>query len=135
MKSSKLRVQLAVAQLYANESHATRLKVGAVLVRDGRPISVGYNGTPPGYDNTCEVDGETKPQVCHAELNCIAFAASEGTATKDAILVTTDSPCYDCAKLIIESKIKEVYYGKQYRDTRPLDFLRECNVKVERIEL
>lgn len=139
---------MKVAQAYAELSHARRLKVGAVLVRDDRPVAVGYNGTPSGADNNCEYEVElpqenlkfkqlpmselrTKQSVVHAETNVIAFAAKSGVSTDGCIMVITDSPCYECSKLIIQSGITEVYYLREYRLTESLDFLRENGVKVE----
>jgi len=133
MVSSKIKAHLKVAHTYASLSHAKRLKVGAVIVNDNRPISVGYNGTPSGGDNICEVDGITKPEVVHAELNAIAFAARNGTSTKGCTLVVTDSPCWECSKAIIQCGIVKVYYEREYRDATPLEFLNEYDVITERI--
>lgn len=127
------------AQGYAKLSKALRLKVGAVLVKEDRIISVGYNGTPFGYDNFCEYsdtcNGElkTKPEVVHAEMNCIAFAAKNGIASDGATLVVTHSPCFECSKLLLQAGIKEVYYKTQYRDDLGLKLLEECNIKVKEI--
>ncbi len=130
------------AKGYAKLSHAKRLKVGAVLVKDDRIISIGYNGTPSGQDNNCEeavphlnmldqvttIDYVTKPDVVHAEMNVIAFAAKYGVSTDKCSLVITDSPCFECCKLIIQSGIKEVFYGKEYRDRSGLKFLHDNNI-------
>lgn len=133
---------MQVARVYGGLSHARRLKVGAVLVKDDRIISIGYNGMPSGGTNTCEeyvLDGPiaelvTKPGVVHAEMNVIAFAAKNGVSTEGCTMIVTDSPCYECSKLIIQSGIKKIYYDKEYRLTESLDFLREYGVKVERFE-
>lgn len=147
---------LNAAQGYAQLSYATRLKVGAVLIRDDRILSVGYNGMPSGVDNSCEDlvfppedkvkkvgpnefihshTGElvTKPGLVHAEMNVIAFAAKNGVSTKECIMVITHSPCYECSKLIIQAGISKVFYETEYRLTEGLDFLRDCGVEVERI--
>ena len=135
MKSSLLKAHLNAAEGYAKLSHAERLKVGAVLVRDGRGILEGWNGTVKGADNTCEDDeGNTLPTVMHAESNVIGYAAKYGVATNDCALITTDSPCYDCAKLLVTAGIKEVYYWQEYRDIEPLYYLQMNNVKVEKME-
>ena len=149
MKYSRLLAHLNAAQGYAKLSHAKRLKVGAVLVKDDRIISIGYNGMPSGGSNECEYEKPkfdnktlsypttelaTKPEVVHAEMNVIAFAAKNGVSTNGCSLVITDSPCFECAKLIIQSGIKEVYYEREYRLTDSLDFLKEYKVKVERIK-
>lgn len=145
-KNQKLKAHLNAAQGYGKLSHARRLKVGAVLVKDDRIISVGYNGTPSGRDNNCEIvtkrtlegpfvekELATKPEVVHAEMNVIAFAARNGVATEGTTMVVTHSPCYECSKLIIQSGIKAVYYEVEYRITEGIDFLRECNIIVEKI--
>lgn len=144
MKSSRLKAHLKAAYAYSELSHARRLKVGAVLVREDRIISLGYNGTLTDSFNNCELElfndktGElelvTKSEVCHAELNCIAFAAKNGIATKGASLVVTDSPCYDCSKLLVQAGIKAIYYDREYRDTMPLMLLEEHEITVERIK-
>jgi len=109
---------LRVAHEYANLSHSRKSKVGAIIVRDDRVISVGYNGTVAGADNCCEysADGKylTYPSVVHAEMNAIAFAARHGTATDGCVMYLTLSPCFDCAKLIVQSGIVEVIYDRQW---------------------
>lgn len=138
-QQDKLKAHLKVAQAYAGLSTARRLKVGAVLVKDDRPVSVGYNGTPSGYDNVCElyINGqlETKPEAIHAEANVIAFAAKNGVSTDGCIMVITDSPCFECSKLIVQSGINAVYYQTEYRITDSLKFLEENNVLVQKIDL
>lgn len=150
----RLLAHLNAAEGYAKLSYANRLKVGAVLVKDDRVVSIGYNGTPSGRDNTCEMDekiehiqtgfgiGEpswsgihsvTKPEVVHAEMNVIAFAAKNGVATNQCIIVITDSPCFECSKLIVQSGIKAVYYKNEYRITDGITFLKDCGIKVEKI--
>lgn len=138
------------ARAYADLSQARRLKVGAVIVRDDRVVSIGYNGTPSGRDNNCEVevpdDDEpglfpefpktklvSKPEVCHAEMNAIMFAAKNGVATNGCTLYVTHSPCFECAKMIRQCGIKEVYYDVEYRDLSSVEFLREMNITVKKI--
>lgn len=147
MRPKKLQVHLDVAKRWAQESHARRLKVGAILVLDDREIMSGYNGMPSGMDNECEIRidkpgdftpggspvYETKPEVVHAEMNVIAFAAAKGLATEGSILITTHSPCFECAKLIKQSKIKAVYYETEYRLTDSIEFLKKAGVEVEKI--
>lgn len=137
MKVLRLAAHLKAAAIYSELSHARRLKVGSVLVKDDRIISIGYNGTVSGSDNNCEdeVDGElvTKPEVVHAEMNCIAFAAKHGLSTNGCSLVTTHSPCYNCSLLMIQAGVKEIYYHKQYRDPAGIMFLRKNGVKVEKL--
>ncbi len=140
--NQRLLAHLESAKAYSKLSYAKRLKVGAVLVKDDRIISVGYNGTPSGRDNECEIIDPTwkpyesprtisKPEVCHAEMNVIAFAARNGMATDGCSLIITHSPCYECSKLIVQSGIKKVYYETEYRIRDGIDFLIECGIKVE----
>lgn len=142
MNSLKIEAHLKAAKVYAELSHAQRLKVGAVLVKDNRIISIGYNGMPSGMDNECEYvvtapDGSpvihTKPEVVHAEANSILFAAREGIPTNGCTMIATHSPCYECSKMIIQSGIKEVYYETPYRVKDSIDFLIKAGVEVVKI--
>lgn len=150
MKLSRLQAHMKAAYAYAELSHAERLRVGAVLVRDDRIISVGYNGMPSGGPNDCEVvtgelDGHgrykeapqlmTRPEVVHAEMNSIAFAAKNGIATEGSTLVVTDSPCFECCKLLMQSGVKHVVYNREYRQTDGLLFLEDYDITVTRIQL
>lgn len=135
----KGKAHLKTAKIYAQESKARRLKVGAVLIRDDRVILTAYNGTPTGADNNCEDEfigdnGETilvtKDSVIHAEANIISFAAKYGISTQGCILILTHSPCYTCSKLIIQSGIKKVLYDEPYRDTSAIKFLRDNNIII-----
>lgn len=116
------KAHMQVAEVYANLSTATRLKVGAVIVKDNRRIiSIGYNGMPSGWTNECEYqdsfDGKwiTKPEVLHAETNAIAKVARSNESAEGATLYTTHSPCLECAKLIYQSGIKRVVWRTQYK--------------------
>ena len=137
-----INTHLKAAKAYGELSYAKRLKVGALIVKEDRVISTGRNGTPTGRDNDCEyisynVHGEpilvTKLEVCHAEMNAILFAARNGTSTNGCSLIVTHSPCFECSKMIVQCGIKEVYYDKEYRDLSAIDFLKECGIKVEKI--
>jgi len=130
-----ITANLKSAEIQASLSYANRLKVGAVLLKDGHIITNGRNGMPSGSSNICEDDeGNTRPEVIHAESNAICFAAKRGISTNDATLVVTHSPCFECSKLIKQSGIKVVYYKTEYRLTESLDFLKENGVKVEKID-
>ncbi len=85
--------------------------------------------------NTFEPGLRTKPEVVHAEMNAIAFAAKHGVATDQCIMITTHSPCFECAKLIVQSGIKAVYYEQAYRLTDGVQFLKECHVVVRVIDV
>lgn len=118
----------------AKASYAERNKVGALLEKNGNIIAFGYNGTPAGFDNTCEnVNYETKPEVLHAESNAIAKCARSTQSAEGSTLYITLSPCLECAKLIIQSGIKEVFYHEQYRDLCGIQLLEKANIKCELI--
>ena len=119
------------AERFSALSTAERLKVGAIIVKDGRIISIGYNGMPAGWDNVCEDDDfKTKPEVIHAEANAIAKLASSHESGCNAYMYVTHAPCIECAKLISTSGISRVYYKTKYRNEDGLEFLRKCNVEI-----
>ena len=118
----------------AKSSRAERLKVGAILVKDGNIISFGYNGTPKGFDNACEIDGYTKPEVLHAESNAITKCAKSTMSSDGATLYTTDSPCFECVKLIIQSGIKKVVYARSFRDLSGLQILTFADINHYKLD-
>ena len=122
-----------VAERFAQLSSATRLQVGAIVVKDDRIISIGYNGMPAGWDNVCEHEGKTKPEVLHAESNAIAKLAKSPESGDGATIFITHAPCIDCAKLIYQSGITTVYYKNDYRSTQGIDFLKESYVSVIKV--
>lgn len=125
------QLYMDIAHRVARQSYSARLKVGAVIVRDGNIISFGWNGTPTGFDNSCELHGYTKPEVVHAELNALAKAARTAASTAGATIYLTHSPCWTCALGIIQSGITRVVYSDEYRDTEPLDVMRAAGLEVE----
>ena len=125
---------MEVAKTFANLSHAKRLNVGAIVVKDDRIISIGYNGMPSGWENECEIENTTKPQVLHAESNAIAKLARSNDSGLGADIFITHSPCIECAKLIYQSGIKRVYFGEQYRSTDGLDFLTASKINVIQVD-
>lgn len=128
MKDKLINYYMDLARRTAQLSYARRMKVGCVIVRDNNIISFGYNGTPPGEDNNCEieVDGElvTKPNVIHAEQNAKRKLEESGQTAEGSSIFLTLSPCIDCAGLIINSGINEVYYEQIYRSVAGLNFLK-----------
>lgn len=128
---------MATAENYARLSSAKRLKVGAVIVKDNRIISIGYNGMPSGWTNECETVDEygnmpvTKPEVLHAETNAIAKVARSSESSEGATLYTTHAPCMDCAKLIHQAGITRVVWRDAYKSSDGLKFLDDCNIEVE----
>lgn len=127
-------VYIEVAKLHASLSKAERLKVGACIVTPSRVIIPGVNGLPKVLGNTCEHDGNTKPSVVHAELNCILKAQREGLDIRGATLYITHSPCEHCASLIIMTGIEMVVYVEGYRSNQGLLNLSLAGVKTKRWE-
>ena len=129
-----------VAGRFAELSTAKRLQVGAIVVKNDRIISIGYNGMPAGWTNECEnyfglnFKGEptlvTKPEVIHAEANAIAKLAKSTDSGDGADMFLTHAPCIDCAKQIFTSGIKKVYFGEHYRNEDGLNFLEKCGVEI-----
>ena len=129
------RSYLEMASVWAKNSYCTRRQVGAILVKDRMIISDGYNGTPSGFENVCEDEnGVTKPYVLHAEANAITKVAKSNNSSLGATLYITDSPCMECAKLIIQSGIARVVYARDYRITDGIDLLRRAGVEVVKFE-
>jgi len=125
---------LTIADLIAQHSKATRAKVGAILVKDRRIISIGYNGTPSGFPNQCEWNGVTLPEVLHAESNAISKCARSVESSEGSTLYVTVSPCIECAKLIIQAGISKVYYREEYRDKKGLDLLAQACINTYQIK-
>lgn len=125
---------LKLAKEISNLSHAQRKKVGCIIVKDMSIISFGFNGTPAGFDNCCEYEEfgilKTKKEVLHAESNAISKIAKSTYSCKDADLYITLSPCFECAKLIIQTGIKRIFYLEDYRDLSSIELLEKANVKI-----
>ena len=162
MKQKWIDAFMDTAERFAQLSSAKRLKVGSVVVKDNRIISIGYNGMPSGWTNECEhteyVGSDeqipspadmkrmgftgtdkgwyrliTKEEVIHAEANAIIKLARDGESGNGADLFCTHAPCVHCAKLIYGAGIKKVYYRDTYRDSIGLEFLEKCNIEIERV--
>lgn len=143
MKEKFKKAYMDTAKVFAELSHAKRLHVGAIVVKDDRIVSIGYNGMPSGWENVCEIetyeeDGfhiklTTKPEVLHAETNAIAKLARSTESGEGAVMFITHSPCIECSKLIYQSGIKTVYYGEDYRDDAGIKFLQKSGVSVEKV--
>jgi dCMP deaminase len=155
MKQDWVDAYMDTAERFAQLSKARKLKVGAVVVKDNRIISIGYNGTPSGWDNNCEDElytyderdittGSwthdpvtkrwttlvTKPQVIHAEANAITKLAKSNESGEGSYLFCTHAPCIDCAKLIYGSGIDTVYFRDTYKNELGVDFLRKMGLRV-----
>ena len=144
MKQKLIDAYMKTAETFAELSHARRLHVGAIVVKDDRIISIGYNGMPAGWDNDCEdqtydEDGfhitlKTKPEVLHAETNAIAKLAKSNESGMGATMFITHAPCLDCAKLIYQSGIGSVLYRDAYRDTSGVTFLERSGIEVTQVK-
>jgi dCMP deaminase len=159
MKQKYVDMYMDWAARCAQLSHARRLQVGAVIVKDDSVISYGYNGMPAGWDNNCEyeeytyderdiVNGDwtyntdskqwsklkTKPEVLHAESNSLAKLARSSNSGSGADIFITHAPCLDCAKLIYQAGIRRVWFGTAYRDTAGVNFLKKSGIEITKIE-
>jgi len=159
MKQKFIEAYMKVAETFADLSYARRLHVGAIVVKDDRIISIGYNGMPSGWDNTCEdteytyderdtVNNEwtynkdtkqwsklkTKPEVLHAESNAISKLAKSNESGMGATMFITHAPCLDCAKLIYQSGISSVLYRNAYRSNEGVEFLKKSGVEIIQTE-
>jgi dCMP deaminase len=143
IKEKYLGAYMKTARVFAELSTAKRKQVGAVVVKDDRIISIGYNGMPSGWDNNCEdeisypdahgVTLKTKPEVLHAEMNSLSKLAKSTESGDGASMFITCAPCIECAKMIFQSGIKEVFYGEDYRDDVGILFLNKCGITVKQI--
>jgi len=135
MKPKFIDAYMDVAERFGKLSTARRLNVGAIIVKDNRIISIGYNGMPSGWDNNCEIEldgGElkSKPEVLHAESNAISKLARSNESGEDSTLFLTHSPCLECSKLIYQSGITTVYYKHEYRSQDGVEFLKKSKINV-----
>lgn len=149
MKTKFVDAHMKVAEVYAQLSSAERLKVGCVAVKNDTIIGIGYNGMPSGWDNRCEIDipevvdlqsrvisqaqTVTRPEVLHAESNCLAKIARSTNSSEDAYLFITHAPCLNCAKMIYQAGIKSVFYRNDYRENEGVDFLIKCDIDVQQV--
>ena len=131
------RLFMRFATDVSNMSHAIRLNVGAVAVRDKRVIAIGYNDTPSGEDNCCEIIDKTnfgklitKTNVVHAEANLIKYAKENNIDLYGCTLYITHSPCPSCGQLVIDTGFSEVVFGKHYRIVSDLSKLTEAGINV-----
>ena len=144
MKQKFKQAYMSCAKTFAELSHAKRAQVGCIIVKHNRIISIGYNGMPSGWDNECEdiardTHGTTylqsKPEVLHAETNAIAKVAQSSDSAAGSSLFCTHMPCLDCAKLIHQSGISEVYYLNDYLAARGSgkEFMEKSGIKLEQV--
>lgn len=154
MKEKFVYYYMGIAKSTADLSSARKKRVGCIIVKDNRVISMGYNGMPSGWDNECEnwiphvpfyvhpddreIYGtfETKPEVLHAETNAISKLARSTESGEGADLFVTCTPCIECAKLIHQAGIARVFYDEDYDSSKGngLAFLNRCGIYVEKVE-
>ena len=135
MKDKYIRAHLEAARVYGELSTANRLKVGCLIVKDDRIISIGYNGMPSGGSNVCEENNVTKPEVLHAETNAITKLAKSTESGEGSAMFCTYAPCVDCAKLILQSGIREFHYEHRYKSSDGLDLLEQySDIKIFKYE-
>ena len=137
---------MKVAELTSTLSYAKRLQVGSVIVKGNKILATGYNGMPSGWDNECEttelveLDEKfvkrlvTKPEVLHSETNAIAKVSASTESSEGATMFCTHAPCINCAKLIYQSGINNLYYRDTYRDSAGIKFLESSGVLVTKYE-
>jgi dCMP deaminase len=127
---------LRMASVWSENSHCNRSKVGCLIVKDRQIISDGYNGTPSGFPNECEdCNNNTLPTVLHAEANAITKIAKSANSAEGSTLYVTLSPCFDCAKLIIQAGIKRIVYSEEYRKTDSFKLFEEAGIEIKKIEI
>lgn len=139
-------IYMELAQNLARKSHCVKMKVGAVLTRDTRIVSLGYNGPPAGTHNCdrewpetgCPRDSKGGCSLAlHSEQNAILYAAKNNVSVEGATLYVTLSPCLACAKVIYTTGIKKVIYLNSYSHYKNIavdegiEFLKKFNVEVQ----
>jgi dCMP deaminase len=129
------KTYMRMAEELAKLSYAERRKVGCLIVKDTQIIAEGFNGTPAGFDNSCEYYNHldeiyTKPEVLHAESNAITKLARSTNSSSESTLYVTLAPCYECSKLIIQAGIKRVVYKEQYHKVTGLSLLSRAKIEV-----
>ena len=135
-----------IAKEISSASKCVSKQVGAVIVKDGRILSTGYNGTPAGFTNCCNHwDNKytkdhhewSKTYEIHAEMNAIIWAAREGISIEGATIYVTLEPCSECSKNVIASGIKRIVYEKSYEHTNSsviTKFIQDNGVIIEQIK-
>lgn len=131
MRLSRDDMFMEIAHTVAKRGTCSRAQVGAVIVRDGRIISIGYNGAPRGMPH-CDHSGDKG--VCsiaiHAEMNAIIWGARAGIPIDSSVMYATHSPCYTCAVAMVAAGIKGLWYEQEYRLKEGLLYLFDANVEL-----
>jgi len=137
---------MQIAQLVATRSTCLRKKVGAILVKDRRILTTGYNGAPKGLPHCLDLGclreklkippGE-RIEICrgvHAEQNALVQAAYFGISVEGATLYCTHQPCITCTKLLINAGIKKIYFKEPYPDELAESMLRQAGIELKQIK-
>jgi dCMP deaminase len=130
MRIDRHEMMMRMAEVVAMRGTCSRLLVGAVIARDGRTISSGYNGNVSRVAHCRHVDDTPCSTAMHAEMNAIAYAARNGVATSDAYLYTTHMPCFDCSRLIINAGITKVFFKMPYRKREGVELMHLAGIDV-----
>lgn len=127
---------MRAAQVYAELSYAQKRKVGCVVVKDDTIVAIGYNGTPPGWDNACETpDGAvTLPEVIHAEQNALDKIIRSTLSSVGSSVFVTTAPCIQCSKRLLGAQVKEVFYKDEYKNRDGIEFLILSGIHVEKVD-
>lgn len=135
MKQKYLEALMDMTERFGLTSEATRLKVGASIVKNGTIISLGVNGTYSGWHtNVCEqADGTTSAFTRHAEAAALDKLVTSTESARDAIMLISHAPCLQCSLRIREAGIRNIYYRHQYRDNSGVQYLQDNDVVVEQI--
>lgn len=135
MKPELINAYMDIAERFAQVSKCERLKVGAIIVKNGSILAHGWNGTPSGYKTNCceDKNGVTSPFVLHAEQNVLVKMAKSTESIEGAELFCTHSPCSECSKLLAQSGIKKVYYKYRYRITEGIEVLNALGVETQEV--
>lgn len=134
MNERLVTAHMAAAEIYAQLSYATRRKVGCVIVKADTIIAIGYNGTPPGWNNACEgEDGKTVAEVLHAEQNALDKIVRSTVSSEGATVFVTTAPCMECAKRLMGARVLKVYYRDVYRSDDGLKFLEQSGIQTEKV--
>jgi len=134
-----------ITELAAQRSTCLRRKVGAILVRDKRIITTGYNGAPSDINHCLDtgclreqmgIPSGERHELCrglHAEQNAIIQAALHGVSIKGAVLYCTNMPCLICSKMLINAQVTEVYYKEGYADDLSISMMAEAGIPLKQI--
>ena len=134
MKQRLIAAHMAAAEVYAQLSYAVRRKVGCVIVKGDTIVAIGYNGTPPGWDNKCEDEhGKTIAEVLHAEQNALDKIVRSTVSSEGASVFVTTAPCIECAKRLMGARVAKVYYRDIYRNSDGLNFLEQSGIPTQKV--